>query len=250
MHIILLFLIVLLKTKNLSIAQPDHWIVIWNVGQGQWVTEITANRCSHFDVGGEFGSFNRLKSSLLYHCALKKNDIRISHWDYDHFMNLPLLARSVPQLCYSYLPEIGTDKKSVQKMMALSIQKCHQETGKTSDIVEWIPHFQKKQQTNSSSAVFRTGSVLIPGDSPLSAEKKWATVLDLRSVQLLVAGHHGSKTSSGDHLLQHLPQLLMVFVSARKDKYGHPDREVLTRFALKKTPVLRTEDWGHLWISL
>lgn len=252
MHIVLLFFIIYFKVKSIGNAQLVHRIVVWNVGQGQWVTEITPDHCRHFDVGGEFGTFSRIRKSLLLHCALKKNEIRISHWDYDHFMNLPSLARLMPQLCYIYLPQVGLAKKAVKKVIALNLKRCPASAQLGSSVAHWMPPSETGQtkQTNKASAVFKSGPFLIPGDSPISAERKWITELDLQSVKYLVAGHHGSRTSSGDELLMHLSRLSLVLISARQNKYGHPHREVLERFKMKKTPVLKTEDWGHIWISL
>lgn len=31
-----------------------RYLVIWNIGQGQWVTAINETICFHFDMGGEF----------------------------------------------------------------------------------------------------------------------------------------------------------------------------------------------------
>ena len=48
-----IFLILFFK---MSLADsPIHmneWI-IWNSGQGQWVTQVTNETCTHFDFGGE-----------------------------------------------------------------------------------------------------------------------------------------------------------------------------------------------------
>jgi competence protein ComEC len=250
MPLIFIFLIVFMKTKSLISPEPIHRFVLWNVGQGQWLTEITPDLCRHFDAGGEFGSFLSIKKKLLHHCAHKRNQLWLSHWDYDHFMNIPQLARHLPQLCYAYLPRTGQQKASVKKILKLNIRSCMHIQREAAPPSVWVPRKISPNKTNDSSAVFSIGPLLIPGDSPQSAEKIWSEELSLSEVSFLIAGHHGSQTSTGLQLLNRLQNLKLVLISARRKKYGHPHRSVLEKLQIKKTPVLLTEDWGHIWISL
>jgi competence protein ComEC len=65
----------------------------------------------------------------------------------------------------------------------------------------------------------------------------------------LILGHHGSQTSSSQAFLtQARPGLAIA--SARRARYGHPHRKVVSRLRQKKIPTLTTEDWGSLFFSL
>ncbi|MGE5086515.1 MAG: hydrolase, partial [Bacillota bacterium] len=68
----------LLERENRS------YLVVWNIGQGQWVTAINDSTCFHFDTGGEFFPWKKLKK----YCGDQKNQISLSHWDNDHINGL------------------------------------------------------------------------------------------------------------------------------------------------------------------
>jgi metal-dependent hydrolase (beta-lactamase superfamily II) len=59
-------------------------LIVWNVGQGQWVTIIYPTQCLHFDVGGETAPFRKVIKS----CKEKSNKIFLSHGDWDHLNKL------------------------------------------------------------------------------------------------------------------------------------------------------------------
>lgn len=93
--------------------------------------------------------------------------------------------------------------------------------------------------------------VLAPGDSSTRAETTWASTLrNLEETRYLIVGHHGSRTSTGEHLLKRLSRLRLAIASARQRRFGHPHPEVLERLSRHHIPLLRTEDWGNIHIVL
>lgn len=237
------------KIKN-AVA-PEHadlWVA-WNIGQGQWVTHILTDECRHYDIGGEIGSFGRVKSALIHRCGARLNRLYLSHWDYDHFLNIPGLTRSLPNVCWQLRPQAFENKKAALKILQLKIPFC----GSSSSTDMSAPLIWKSSDTtdtNRSSYVTADNGVLSTGDSPISAEKKWSRELPgLQNIQVLMLGHHGSRTSSGDELLSHLPQLKWTIASARFAKYHHPHIETRRRLARQSTPILRTEVWGNIWFQ-
>lgn len=105
---------------------------------------------------------------------------------------------------------------------------------------------KNKLQKNQSSLVVYSikHQVLIPGDSPKSEEKKWNS--EIYSSRILILGHHGSKTSTSKMLLDSLKNLKMAVASARFNRYKHPSLETVIKLKKRKTPLLKTEQWGNL----
>lgn len=244
LNLITVFIAVLLK---LSLAKApaaiDQW-VIWDIGQGQWVTHILTDECIHYDVGGELGSFKYIKKSFTQACATKKNFVLLSHWDFDHYLNLTSVVKTTTDVCWLDQPALNKMNKSIKALLALNVRTC---TGLPSvTINRWSP--SSAQSSNDFSSVHLDSGFLMSGDSPIQKEKTWVRELKyVTSSKVLVLGHHGSRTSTGGDLLQHLPHLKMAISSARFKKYGHPHKETLLRLSKNKTPVLKTEDWGSIW---
>lgn len=235
MYKILIFLFHL----NFALASE---FVVWNVGQGQWVSEIHKNFCLHFDMGGEKSP----EPSVHQACALKRNFIHLSHWDLDHISYVKSFARHHPLSC---LLPISAEAPSRWKARLLSNLKiCSpSEIESLKGQMQWIYHPAHARNSNDSSEVMysKLFQVLIPGDSPKTQEKIWADLAPGRT-QGLILGHHGSRTSTSVQLLENLSHLKWAVATARKARYGHPHKEVVELLKKEKVPLLKTEDWGHL----
>ncbi len=246
-QLIIIFFISFFKLKPVLAPEYVNLWVVWNIGQGQWVTHIESDNCWHFDVGGEPGQSKNIQKTLFYFCGHKKNRIFLSHWDYDHFLNIPFLAKRLPEVCWQYQPTQFKDKPSAQKIIDLEIPSCNN-LNQNIDLSYWLSPNVKK--SNDSSAVFTKNNVLLSGDSPIKQEKIWSHELpNLNLMQVYILGHHGSATSTSAELLTALSGLKFVIASARYKKYRHPSVVTLNRLALARIPTLRTEAWGNIWFQ-
>jgi competence protein ComEC len=90
--------------------------------------------------------------------------------------------------------------------------------------------------------------ILISGD--LSAEEERQLLLReaMPDIEVLVAGHHGAKTSTSPQLLQYCrPELLLISVGP--NSYGHPTQEVLKRAERVGAKVYRTDEEGTILLT-
>ncbi len=240
-----IFLILFFKLSTFGDSLlVDHWVV-WNIGQGQWVTHILTEDCIHYDIGGELGTYKNIQQPLKKSCGRKQNIIFLSHWDFDHYFNLTYVAKNFRNVCWASRPNLIKQNVSVQKIINLNITACSNTWSLHEKSKSWHPLNGKT--SNDFSIVSREQQYLMPGDSPVKQESKWDRQMNLNGVRVLILGHHGSRTSTGNDLLRHLPELKMAVASARSQKYGHPHLETLLRLRKNKTPVLKTEDWGSIW---
>lgn len=90
-------------------------------------------------------------------------------------------------------------------------------------------------ETNTASIVMRLTyadhAFLLTGDAPRAIEE-YVLALDgaLLESDVLKAGHHGSKTSSGDAFIGMVNPTYTVFSRGCENSYGHPHAEVVARF--------------------
>ncbi len=251
-------------------------LVIWNVGQGQFITLASDSSCMHLDVGGE--QFPQRGLSRL--CTrVKRNSVALTHLDMDHRNFLPRIARSFPNFCLHPSASTMIENKKMKSWQAASF--CSETTHSPESqavqnspfesthhsilgFVQDSPHdeqiiFTRTQaqralnnpSENDLSQVFTvTREVLITGDSSIRSERIWTQKQQpaLAKIALLVLGHHGSQTSTSQELVETLKSLRMVVASARKKRYNHPH----ARTALRVAPltIIRTENWGHLYFQI
>lgn len=238
---LLLFLLITLSATPLQDFFAQSYFVIWNVGQGQWLTQITPERCQHFDMGGEFFPWKTLRRV----CSDKTNEIYLSHWDWDHIgaLSKPALRWTLPNRCLALPP--GGETSKYKKSLLTDLSPC---PARVSDLKIWTPS-AKEKDSNARSHILLHREVLIPGDSPQKQEALWSHLPWVSKSRVLILGHHGSRTSSSEGLLKSVPHVRMTIASARWARYKHPHPQVLRRLRQHAFPVLRTEDWGNIWIE-
>jgi len=212
-------------------------LIVWDVGQGQWVTWVEEKRCLHFDMGGEF--YPRKVREV---CAGKQNEILLSHWDMDHISFVFRFKREGLLLCVHHLPQ-GTHP---WKQALARWPVCEKKPGDLQLFQPRLSHVPKSKNEQSSVFLLKR-KALITGDAPAREEQRISLIL--REVEYLVVGHHGSRTSTSDELLKRMPHLKMAFASSRYQKYHHPHPQTVMRLKIKKVPLASTNDWGNLIVE-
>lgn len=214
------------------------YVVFWNTGQGQWITAITPDECQHFDFGGEISHFRDNQNLFLQLCKKKQNSLVLSHPDLDHYAFYPLFVRLIPKLCWRELDHTVLPVHRIPKKIPLCVRNSEIDQARLFKPID----FSNK---NDSSIVYRFKNILIPADSSKKMEKTWVKYIDSHKINYLLLGHHGSRTSTSDLLLQQLPQIKMAIVQSRMAKFNHPHKEVLKRLKTHRVPLIKTEDWGN-----
>ena len=95
----------------------------------------------------------------------------------------------------------------------------------------------------------KTYDILITGDAKYTVEEILCRRTALPDIEVLIAGHHGSKYSNGDVLLNEAKPDIAV-ISVGENSYGHPSRETLERFSKHGIEVHRTDIEGNVKIAL
>lgn len=87
---------------------------------------------------------------------------------------------------------------------------------------------------------------LLTGDLEEAGEE---TIKDLLSkVDYLKVGHHGSKSSSSEYFLQKLQPKIAVISAGKKNRYGHPAKEVLDRLKKAGSQIYSTIENGAVTV--
>lgn len=108
---------------------------------------------------------------------------------------------------------------------------------------------------NDISAVvlvrFGAFSALLTGDAPSSVEEalvaRYGAGVD---VDVLKAGHHGSRTASSAAFLDAATPALAVVSAGVRNDYGHPHAEVLARLRAREIEVARTDLEGTVRVEV
>ncbi|MHB1689385.1 MAG: DNA internalization-related competence protein ComEC/Rec2 [Thiomonas sp.] len=235
----------------------EAWIA--DVGQGMGIIVRTARHTLLFDTGPTLGlqsdAGERVLLPLLHTLGERRLDrVVLSHADSDHIGGAASIARAYPGTA-------AVSSVAAERVLAMgyaSAQPCVAGMRWTWDGVDFqllhpaAADPAPAQRTNAHSCVLRVasrhGSLLLTGDIERAQERALAAgpAADALGVDLLLAAHHGSKTSSSAEFLQAVAPRLVAVQAGFMNSYGHPHADVLQRYADLGLPVQRTDRAGAL----
>ena len=83
----------------------------------------------------------------------------------------------------------------------------------------------------------------------MAAERQLIADHDLPDIEALVVGHHGSKSSTSEELLEALTPETGI-ISVGDNSYGHPTEDALRRLVLADVEIYRTDKQGTVHLSV
>ena len=115
-------------------------------------------------------------------------------------------------------------------------------------------HDQSENVTNNQSCVvllrYQDSLILLAGDIEKDVE---STLLDggrlPENIDVLVAPHHGSRTSSSREFIAHLKPKVIIVSAGYKNRYHHPHKQVLQTYERVQAKVYRTDVDGAVAIK-
>ncbi len=230
---------------------PQHGayeLNVLDVGQGLAIVVRTHSHTLVYDTGARFSE--RLDSGkavllpFLAHEGIESIDLlMISHGDDDHIGGAASLLEVYPQT-----PVLG---QGIEELAAASLNPCKAGQQWQWDGVVFTllhPDGATYTATNNRSCVLKIagegGSVLLTGD----IEEKVETRLlqhkkDLLTADILIAPHHGSKSSSGTSFIEAVSAQIVVFAAGYRNRYQFPKQEIVERFAAQGAQMYMS---GHV----
>lgn len=214
----------------------------------------TSNHLLVFDTGAKTSpDFDMGKAVLipfLHSLGTTKIDrLIISHGDNDHIGGAQsLLAEIHTDSIYTSVPQLLPDNVAIPCIAGQQWQW---------DKVLFTmlsPPKNKFSSKNDNSCVLKItapqGSVLLTGDIEAQAEHELITYAGsgLKS-DVLIAPHHGSKTSSTADFLQQVKPKLILIPAGYKNRYHFPHPSVITRYQNQQLKWLMTGTAGAIKVK-
>jgi len=244
--VLLIFLLVLPLSEKTKYFE----MTVFDIGQGLSVYIETPEGELLFDTGWGNKEYALANSTIIPFLESRNRQtidkVIISHGDSDHAGGLDKLSEYL-QIKELIVGETIKGKRS---------KSCHGYPGWVWSNIkfEFLAHLPPTRLVgNNASCVLsiRTaqGSILLTGDIEKSAEM--ALVKNgLKQHDILVAPHHGSKTSSNKNFVARLAPLEVIFSTGYNNQWQFPKTEVVDRYKLQSSRVWVTHVNGAIIIAL
>jgi len=229
-------------------------MTVLDVGQGQSIMLQSEGKTYLVDCGGSYDdtAANMAAQKLLSQGISRLDGVILTHFDADHAGGVDYLLSRIPAdviFVPDYADAGGTVEKLERRMAGRINHVCNDlilTYGKTR-ITIFGPVVPDSGNESSLAVLFQHGNcdILITGDRSDFGERMLLKSAKLPDLEILVAGHHGSKHSTCEELLAATRPEIVV-ISVGENNYGHPADEVLDRLAKYGCTVYRTDIHGTI----
>jgi len=228
-----------------------------DVGQGQCILLQSKGKSYLVDCGGDnlAATADLAAEQLLSQGIFHLDGLVLTHYDVDHAGSaLSLLSRIDAETIY--LPDAEDDNDIRKQLVLAYCEKVRfvredQEISFSGTTISIMPAEAGARDNESSLCVlFQTEKcdILITGDRSAAGERSLLAGHNLPDIDILIAGHHGSNTSTSMELLAATRPELAIISVGNGNRYNLPADEVVRKLELFGCRILRTDLDGTITI--
>ncbi|MCW0952784.1 DNA internalization-related competence protein ComEC/Rec2 [Weissella ceti] len=218
------------------------------------------------DVGGQFDRpndrhkrkpnvvANQLCTVLKGYGIRKIDHLILSHQDIDHIGNFASLVEK----CHVQNVYVPAGMKATKNFKTLiqpflttntSVHEvlAGQKIGRASVIHPFKMGMGKNEDSISIVHEVLGKRFLLTGDLDVAGEETMLKQFNLGRIDVLKCGHHGSKTSTSDALLDRILPEVSIVSSGKDNRFKHPHEEVLAKLRRHMIPLLNTAEVGMIY---
>jgi len=249
----IIWILPLLFYKAPSPKIGEAWLTLLDVGQGLSAVVQTNRHLLIFDTGPrlseQFDAGENEITPFLYTLGTKKIDgLVISHGDNDHIGGAGAILKHFP---------VQWIKTSVPEKLP-SAQYCLAGESWEWDHVQFKFLYPAKEDlgsNNDSSCVLLVSAgknhILLTGDIEKEAEKNLAEYQSSSlASQILIAPHHGSKTSIRDDFIQAVHPTYVLYATGYRNRYHFPHEKTIEKYNQIGAQQLDTVTSGAIQIKI
>lgn len=252
----IIWLLPLLLYRPAHPANGEIFFTLLDVGQGLSSVVQTQHHLLVFDTGAKLSDEYDMGDSVvvpfLHALHADKIDMMIiSHGDNDHIGGAPTVLKNFP------VTEIKTSVP--EKMTPFAATHCLQGQSWDWDGVHFeflYPTLTTLDLDNDSSCVLKVTnafhqSILLTGDIEKFAEKLLLqTEKNNLSATILVAPHHGSKTSALNDFIDNVHPKIVLFPVGYRNRFHFPHEEVIDKYQQRGVQMYASDKSGALEFDL
>ncbi|GIK24427.1 MAG: DNA internalization-related competence protein ComEC/Rec2 [Betaproteobacteria bacterium] len=241
-------------------APGELRLTVLDVGQGLAVHAQTASHDLVYDTGPQFSpdanSGNRILLPYLRAAGVRRLDgLILTHEDKDHSGGALSLLDGLPVAwTSSSLPDDHPFREAPGHRPCIDGQAWEWDGVRFEMLHPEAAGYETKRKSNDMSCVLKVssahGSALLTGDIETISEQALSKRLGERlRADVLLAPHHGSRTSSSPAFLAATGAKTVVFPVGYRNRFRHPNEAVWQRYEATGAQLLRTDRDGAVTIE-
>ena len=228
----------------------DVRFTVLDVGQGQCLLLQSGGKTYMVDCGGSSDSMaaDLAAETLLSQGISKLDALILTHYDRDHAGGAEYLLSRI-DTGVLILPPVHSEHAFRAEEILYGAEDLLLSSGNT-EIRVFSSPISGDDNENSLCVLFDTEKcdILITGDRDGFGERMLLRKITDLDIDVLVAGHHGSKYATCEELLTAVRPEIVCISAGRNNSFGHPAPELLHRLDYYGCSVYRTDLQGNIII--
>ena len=233
--------------------RPPLTVTALDVGQGLAVVVSTTNHTLVYDTGAKFSQRFDTGSGVVAPFLRSQgiavvDRLLVSHGDNDHAGGVSGLLRTMA------VADVWSGEPLAQLATATSCRAgmSWQWDGVLFEVLSPAPGQQAEGNNSSCVLLISCGErrVLLPGDIEKEQEQNLLRSNTLVPVDLLLAPHHGSKTSSTGQFVNLVSPQHVIYSAGYRHRFGHPHASVVARYKNIASQQWNTATSGAITLAL
>jgi competence protein ComEC len=247
-----------------SVLEPGALqVTILDVGQGAATVVRTANHVLLYDTGPAFGpqadSGNRVIVPFLRAVGVTRlNAMIVSHDHADHAGGAASVMQVVPvDWLLTPLPDLDPVLlQADDNVRCLAGQRWEWDSVRFEIIHPPLRDYDNPAlRVHDRNCVLMISGpaarVLLPGDIEARSEAALAATRGgALNADVLLAPHHGSRSSSTSPFLEAVQPRVVIFPVGYRNRFNHPHEEVVARYEARGSRIFRTDRDGALTLEI
>lgn len=257
-------IILILIPKFIKILDNNYYVYFFDVGQGDSAVLVSPyhQEVIMIDTGGKttFTKEPWQKSSKNYNVSdgvvkfLKSmgiteiNYLIITHGDEDHAKDAQNIIKKIK--VKNIILNNGSINSLEKNLLNQNINITNRYHLKYFNVINLNNEIYDNENDNSivNYISFLSYKFLFMGDASKTVEDNILKKYNLKNVDVIKVGHHGSKTSTDKGFIKKIKPTYSIISVGRSNRYNHPHEEVLN--ILKNINILRTDKDGTITFRL
>ena len=242
----------------------EDYIKILDVSQGDSTLIHVANKTVLIDSGGTITYKTKSPSLVpdnvtiptLKSLGIRKIDYLITtHGDYDHMGEAKNIVNNikVENVIFNCGSYNNLEKSLIKHLKSknISYYSCIKELNLSSYKLQFLTTKVYDNENDNSNVIYlkyNNYKFLFMGDAGIDKEKDILEKYNLKDIDVLKVGHHGSNTSSSKEFIDKINPKYSIISVGKNNRYGHPNKEVLNN--LSDSKIYRTDQDGSIMFKI
>ena len=255
--VIITALCIITFNKILPKIDNSYYVNYLDINQGDSTILISPYQKDvvMIDTGGlMFSDYKVSNNTIKYLKSLGINKIDtliLSHGDYDHMGEAINLVNNfkVEKVIFNCGPFNSLEEELIKILdnNTIAYATCIKELKIGNNQLQFLNNEIYNNENDNSSVIYgelNNYKFLFMGDAGVDVEAVLIERFNLKNIDVLKIGHHGSRTSSSKEFINEINPKYSVISVGKNNRYGHPNKDVLNN--LNHSKIYRTDKYGSI----